>query len=305
MLFENILSLVGNTPLVKINQITKNISANIFAKIEYFNPASSVKDRLAKAMIEDAETKGLINQNTIIIEPTSGNTGIGLAMVCAVKGYKLLLVMPDTMSIERRKVLKAYGAELLLTPGTLGMTGAVNKVQEMATQNSNYLVLQQFENPANPAIHRATTAQEIWNDLEGSVDVLVAGVGTGGTITGVSEVLKQRNKNLKVFAVEPQDSAVLSGKKAGPHKIQGIGAGFIPKVLNRGIIDEVLMVSNEDAKNMAHKLATTEGLLVGISSGAAMHAAMIVATRQEFATKNIVVVFPDNGERYLSSWLYE
>jgi len=304
-IFFDITKTVGNTPLVKLNQITKGVNATILAKIESFNPLSSVKDRLGVALIEDGERKGLLKKNTTIIEPTSGNTGIALAFVAAAKGYKLILTMPETMSVERRQLLKILGAELVLTEGAKGMKGAVEKAEELAKTIQNSFVPQQFNNPMNPEIHRKTTAEEIWNDTDGKVDILVAGVGTGGTITGISEVIRKRKKGFKAIAVEPDASPVLSGGIAGPHKIQGIGAGFIPKVFNRNVIDEVVRVTNEDAGFMARELAKTEGVLVGISSGAALWAALEVAKRKENKGKTIVVIFPDSGERYLTTWLFQ
>ncbi|MEG8990779.1 cysteine synthase A [Ignavibacteria bacterium 4148-Me] len=297
---EDITKLIGNTPLVKINKITDGSKAKVVAKLEFFNPCSSVKDRIGVAMINEAEKKGLINKDTVIIEPTSGNTGIALAFTCAARGYKLIIIMPDTMSVERKKLLEAFGAEVILTPGHLGMKGSIEKAEELFKKYKNAFIPQQFKNPANPEIHRMTTAEEIWNDTNGEVDILVAGVGTGGTITGVSEVIKKRKPQFKAIAVEPESSAVLSGNKPGPHMIQGIGAGFIPDVLNTEIIDEIIKVSNEDALSMAKRIIKEEGILAGISSGAAMHAALQIANREENSNKLIVVVFPDTGERYLS-----
>lgn len=297
---EDITKLIGNTPLVKINKITNGSKAKVVAKLEFFNPCSSVKDRIGVAMINEAEKQGLINKDTVIIEPTSGNTGIALAFTCAARGYKLIIIMPDTMSVERKKLLEAFGAEVILTPGHLGMKGSIEKAEELSIKYKNSFIPQQFKNPANPEIHRKTTAEEIWNDTNGEVDILVAGVGTGGTITGVSEVIKKRKPQFKAIAVEPESSAVLSGNKPGPHMIQGIGAGFIPDVLNTEIIDEIIKVSNEDALSIAKRIIKEEGILAGISSGAAMYAALQVANREENSNKLIVVVFPDTGERYLS-----
>jgi cysteine synthase A len=296
--------LVGNTPLVRINRLTEGYSAEVVAKLEYFNPSHSVKDRIGVAMIDAGEKAGLINKDTILVEPTSGNTGIALAFVAAARGYRLVLVMPDTMSRERRMLLKAYGAELVLTPGSEGMPGAIRKAKEIAASDPRYYMPQQFTNPANPEIHRRTTAEEIWRDTEGKVDILIAGVGTGGTITGIGEVLKARKPAVQVIAVEPDASPVLSGGAKGPHLIQGIGAGFIPEVLNTSIYDEVIRVTNEDAFKTARLMATREGLLVGISSGAAVWSALQVAARKENAGKLIVVIIPSFGERYLSTTLY-
>ena len=304
-IYENITQTVGHTPLVKINNLSKGMYATILAKIESFNPLSSIKDRIGVAMIETAERAGKINKDTVIIEPTSGNTGIALAFVCAAKGYRLILTMPDTMSVERRKLLKIFGAELILTDGTQGMRGAVEKAEALAKKTPNSFIPQQFNNPANPEIHRRTTAEEIWRDTEGRVDIFIAGVGTGGTVTGVGEVLKQRNPQIKIIGLEPVDSPVLSGGMPGPHKIQGIGAGFVPEVLNRESIDEIITVSHSDAGTIARRLAQEEGILVGISSGAAMWAALTVAQRAESKGQTIVVILPDTGERYLSTWLFD
>lgn len=304
---KKLTDLIGNTPLLELENynVEKGIQAKLIAKLEYFNPGGSVKDRIGYSMIVDAEEKGLINKDTVIIEPTSGNTGIALAIVAASKKYKLILTMPDTMSVERRSVLKALGAELVLTPGKDGMKGAISKAQELATEIENSFIPQQFENASNPEIHRKTTAEEIWKDTDGKVDIFVGGVGTGGTITGVGEALKKKNPNIKIIAVEPTDSPVLSGGAPGPHKIQGIGAGFVPKVLNTGIIDEIYKVQNEEAFKISRDLARTEGLLVGISSGAATFAATEIAKRSENKDKVIVVLLPDTGERYLSTVLFQ
>ncbi len=299
------LELIGNTPLVRLNKVTVGAVAEVVAKLESFNPAGSIKDRIGVAMIVAAEERGLIKDDTVLVEPTSGNTGIALAFVAASRGYRLLLTMPDSVSVERRQLLAIFGAELVLTPGAQGMPGAVARAEELAAGNKNYLLLQQFKNEANPAIHRVTTAEEIWRDTGGRVDVVVAGVGTGGTITGIAEVLKERKPGFKVIAVEPESSPVLSGGKPGPNKIQGIGAGFVPAVLRTDLLDEIIRVSAEDAGVMARRLAREEGILVGISSGAAAWAAMQVAKRPEYAGKLIVVILPDTGERYLSTWLFQ
>ena len=302
---NNIAELIGNTPLVRLNRLNAAIDATIALKLEFFNPAHSVKDRIAVSMLDAAEKAGKIKPDTVILEPTSGNTGIGLAMVAAARGYKTAFVMPDTMSRERKLILKAYGAELILTPGAEGMPGALKKAQEMADADPRYFIPQQFENPANPEIHRHTTAEEIWRDTDGQVDIFVSGVGTGGTITGVGEVLKERKPGVQIIAVEPDASPVLSGGARGPHPIQGIGAGFVPQILNTQIYDEVVRVKNDDALSVARRMATEEGLLVGISSGAAVWAALQVALRAENRGKLIVVVVPSFGERYLSTVLYQ
>lgn len=300
---KNITELVGNTPLVELSNLTAGLKARVVVKLEYFNPASSVKDRIALAMIDDAEKSGQITKDTTIVEATSGNTGIGLALICAARGYKLVITMPESMSLERRALLRAYGAELVLTPAAEGMGGAIAKANELAAQDG-YFMPHQFDNLANPQVHRDTTAQEIWNDTDGQVDILVAGVGTGGTITGVGEVLKAKKDSVQVVAVEPQASPVLSGGQKGPHPIQGIGAGFVPAVLNTEIYDEIVTVANDDAFKVARELAAKEGLLVGISSGAAVKAALELAARDENAGKLIVVIIPSSGERYLSTALF-
>jgi cysteine synthase A len=301
---DSITDLIGNTPLVRLHRVTGDAGAEVLAKLEFQNPGGSVKDRIALSMIEAAERAGTLGPDTIILEPTSGNTGIGLAMVAAAKGYACTLIMPDTMSIERRKLLRAFGAQLVLTPGTEGMRGAIRVANEMAAADARYFIPQQFENPANPEVHRRTTAEELWRDTGGRLDILVSGVGTGGTLTGVGQALKPRLPGFKIVAVEPADSPVLSGGKPGPHKIQGIGAGFVPAVLDTGFIDEVYRVTNDEAIAMARRLPVEEGILVGISSGAAIHAAVVVAQRPENAGKRIVVVVPSNGERYLSTLLF-
>ena len=305
MIYSDITKTVGNTPLVRINRMAEGLGAEILVKVESFNPLSSVKDRLAVAMIDDAEKKGLIKKGTVIIEPTSGNTGIGLAFVCAARGYRLILAMPETMSMERRQLLAILGAEIVLTEGAKGMTGAVQKAEELSAEIPDSFIPQQFKNPANPEIHRKTTAIEILSDTNGSVDYFVSGIGTGGTITGVGEVLKDKRPGVKIIGVEPKDSPVLSGGKPGPHKIQGIGAGFVPDVLNRGIIDEIITASHEDAGTTARALAKEEGILAGISGGAALWAGLQIAARPEAKGKTIVVLLPDTGERYLSTWLFQ
>ncbi|NMA69968.1 MAG: cysteine synthase A [Desulfitobacterium sp.] len=304
---KNLTDLIGNTPLLELTNYNKanELEGKVIAKLEYFNPLSSVKDRIGYAMIKDAEEKGLINKDTVIIEPTSGNTGIALAFVSAAKGYRLILTMPETMSLERRNLLKALGAELVLTPGPAGMKGAIEKAEELAKEIKNSYIPQQFNNPANPEIHRQTTAEEVWRDTDGEVDIFIAGVGTGGTVTGVGEVLKKKKPGVQIIAVEPADSPVLSGGNPGPHKIQGIGAGFVPGVYNSSVIDEVYPVKNEDAFDTARQLSKTEGLLVGISSGASVYAATQIAKRPENKGKTIVVLLPDTGERYLSTPLFQ
>ncbi|MDF2572460.1 MAG: cysK1 3 [Sporomusa sp.] len=305
-IYGNLTELVGNTPLVELKSYSakKELGGKVIAKLEYFNPLGSVKDRIGLAMIQDAEEKGLINKDTVIVEPTSGNTGVGLAFVAAARGYKLILTMPETMSIERRKLVKALGAQIELTPGAKGMKGAIARAEELVATTPNAWIPQQFKNPANPAIHRKTTAQEIWNDTDGEVDIVVGGVGTGGTITGIAEALKERKPGLKIVAVEPADSPVLSGGNPGPHKIQGIGAGFVPDVFKPEIIDEIIKVQTDEAYQSARDAAASEGLLVGISSGAALYAATELAKRPENKGKTIVVILPDTGERYLSTPLF-
>lgn len=312
---NNITELIGNTPLVRLNKVTKGIGAEVVGKLEFFNPCGSIKDRIGLSMVKAAEAQGLLKKDSVIVEPTSGNTGIALAFVCAVKGYKLILTMPETMSVERRNMLKALGAEIILTPGGEGMSGAIKKAEEIVRtlnracsgsgpKNKKAFMPQQFKNPANPEIHRSTTAQEIWNDTGGEIDILVAGVGTGGTITGIGEIIKKKKPSFKVIAVEPADSPVLSGGKPSPHKIQGIGAGFIPDILNKSIIDEVITVTNEEATNTARRLAKEEGIFAGISSGAAVFAALKVGGREENKGKLIIVILPDLGDRYLSTELF-
>lgn len=305
-IYESVLGTIGDTPLVRINRMTeeRGCVGNVIAKLEFFNPLSSVKDRIALGMVEAAEAEGVVNKDTLLVEPTSGNTGIALAFVCAAKGYRLILTMPESMSIERRKMLKFLGAELVLTPAANGMKGAIAKAEEIVAENKNALMLQQFKNKANPAIHRMTTAEEIWRDTDGKVDVFIAGVGTGGTVTGVGSVLKEKNPNVKIIAVEPENSAILSGGAPGPHKIQGIGAGFVPEVLDKDIVDEVMTVSNEDAFSHAREIAKKEGIPVGISSGATLAAALKVAQRPEMKGKNIVFIVASVAERYLSTELF-
>lgn len=305
-IYKSVTDLVGNTPLLELTNLEKesNAKATVLAKLEYFNPAGSVKDRIAKAMIEDGESKGLVSKGTVVIEPTSGNTGIGLASVCASKGYRIILTMPDTMSVERRNILKAYGAEVVLTPGSEGMNGSIAKAKELAKKYEKSFIPSQFSNPTNPEIHKRTTGVEIWNDTDGKVDIFISGIGTGGTITGVGGYLKSQNPNVKIVAVEPVDSAVLSGKPAGPHKIQGIGAGFIPDTLDTKIYDAIETVTNEQAFEAGRRIAQKEGILVGISSGAALHVALKLAALEENAGKTIVALLPDTGDRYLSTQMF-
>ncbi|MFQ5952177.1 MAG: cysteine synthase A [Candidatus Omnitrophota bacterium] len=304
-IYDDITQTIGNTPLVRMRKMGEGLPGNIIAKLESFNPLSSVKDRIGVSMIEAAEKAGKLKKDSVVIEPTSGNTGLGLAFVCAAKGYKLILTMPDTMSVERRTLLKIMGSELVLTPGEKGMKGAVERAEELVKETPNAFMPQQFENEANPEIHRRTTAQEVWNDTEGKVDIFIAGIGTGGTITGVGEVLKKKNPDIKMIGIEPETSHVLTGGEPGPHKVQGIGAGFIPKILKKEVIDEIITVSDEESGEMTCRIAKEEGILVGVSSGAAMAVAVKVALRQENRDKNIVVVFPDTGERYLSTWMFQ
>lgn len=306
MIYKSLIDLIGKTPMLELNNYKKsqNLEATIIAKLEYFNPAGSVKDRVAKAMIEDAEQKGILKEDSVIIEPTSGNTGIGIACIAASKGYKVIITMPETMSIERQKLLKAYGAELILTKGSEGMKGAIAKAEEIAKQTPNSFIPGQFINPANPAVHKATTGVEIWEDTKGNIDFFVAGIGTGGTITGVGEYLKSQNPSIKIVAVEPYDSPILSEGRAGAHKIQGIGAGFVPEILNTDIYDEIITVKNEEAFEIGKQIAKDEGLLVGISSAAALYASKQIAMRSENKEKNIVVLMPDTGERYLSTPMF-
>lgn len=304
-MYNSIIEAIGNTPLIRMRKIDEGLSGNIYGKAEFFNPLSSVKDRIGLAMIEAAEKEGKLNKDTVVVEPTSGNTGIALAFVCAAKGYKLILTMPDTMSVERRALLKIFGAEVVLTPGEKGMTGAVQKAEEICKKTKNAFMPQQFENPANPEVHQKTTAEEIWKDLDGKVDILVAGIGTGGSITGIGNFLKEKNPKVKIIGVEPETSSVLSGGEPGSHKIQGIGAGFIPKVLKKELLDEIITLSDEIAGEYARRLAREEGLLVGISSGANVAASVQVASREENKGKNIVTILCDTGERYLSTWLFK
>lgn len=305
-IYHSVTELIGKTPLLELGNIKKEqqLSSNVLAKLEYFNPAGSVKDRVAKKMIEDAEEKGLLKKGSVIIEPTSGNTGIGLASVAAAKGYRLIITMPETMSVERRKLIASFGAELVLTDGAKGMSGAIEKAEELSREIPNSIVAGQFVNPANPKVHYETTGPEIWEDTDGQIDILVAGIGTGGTITGTAQYLKEKNPQIKIVGIEPCDSPVLSGGKAGAHGLQGIGAGFIPEILNTEILDEIITVSTEEAYNASRALAKSEGVLVGISSGAALHGALILAKKDENKNKNIVVILPDTGERYLSTDLY-
>lgn len=307
MIYTNLTELIGKTPLLELSNYGKNhgLDAKIIGKLEYFNPAGSVKDRIAYAMVVDAEEKGLLKPGAVIIEPTSGNTGIGLAAIAAAKGYRAILTMPETMSIERRNLLKGYGAEIVLTDGTKGMKGAIAKAEELATEIENSFIPSQFSNPANPEVHRQTTGPEIWEDTDGKVDIFISGIGTGGTITGAGEYLKSKNPDVKVIAVEPEDSAILSGNEPGPHKIQGLGAGFVPDTLNTEVYDEIITVSNDDAFATGKEVAKTDGILLGISSGAAIYAATLLAKRPENKGKNIVVILPDTGERYLSTPLFE
>ena len=304
-IFEDITKTIGNTPLVRLNRTARGLDATVLAKLESFNPLSSVKDRIGVAMIEAAEKDGHLKEGSVIVEPTSGNTGVGLAFVAAAKGYRLILTMPDTMSVERRQLLSILGAEVVLTPGVEGMTGAVKRAEQLVAEIPGAFMPQQFNNPANPEIHRKTTAEEIWNDTDGKVDIVVAGIGTGGTLTGIAEVIKKRKKDFIAIGVEPETSPVLSGGKPGPHKIQGIGAGFVPQVLNRAILDEIIQVKDNDAGETSRRLAKSEGILVGISGGAACWAALQVAGRKENKGKTIVVILPDTGERYLSTWLFK
>lgn len=304
-IYSDITQLVGKTPLVRLNRLTEGLNATVAGKLESHNPLGSVKDRIAIRMIEEAEKRGQIKPDTVIVEPTSGNTGIGLAFICAARGYRLILTMPDTMTMERRQLLKAFGAELILTPGEEGMSGTIKRAEELVSQGSNYFMPQQFKNPANPAAHRATTAEELWDDTDGAIDILVSGVGTGGTITGIAQVIKSRKPEFKAVAVEPAGSPVLSGGEKGPHKIQGIGAGFVPDILDLSVIDEIIQVDDDNAAETARRLAKEEGIFVGISSGAATFAALKVAARPENKNKLIVVILPSTGERYLSTGLFE